>query len=88
MLRNSPKAAFHPGAYLRELLIWKHIDFDEFSELTGIPQTQITEIVASRRGIDRAVSEGLAAYFGNSAQFWLELQYNFDRWVQGEGATR
>lgn len=74
MLRGSPETDFPPGAYLRELLIWRHIGFGEFFELSGIPKTEITEIVEKRRGIDKTVSDGLAAYFGNSSRFWLTLQ--------------
>lgn len=79
MLQQRPTNVFHPGAYLRELLIWQHLDLEEFSELSGIPQSEITGIVSRRRAIDKSISEGLAAYFGNSSQFWLGLQENFDR---------
>ena len=88
MLQNSPETAFHPGAYLRELLIWRHLGFEEFAELSGIPKAAITDIVARRRRIDRAVSEGLADFFGNSSQFWLELQKNYDRRDRGTGFTQ
>ncbi len=88
MLQDSPETAFHPGACLGELMIWRRLGFEEFSELSGIPKTEITEIVARRRRIDRAVSEDLAAYFGNSAQFWLELQNNYDLRGRQRGATR
>ena len=87
MQQSSPETAFHPGAYLRELLIWQHLGFDEFSELSGIPELKVTEIVARRRRIDRHLSEELAAYFGNSAQFWLDLQRNYDRRDRGDVAA-
>lgn len=88
MSQDSPETAFHPGAYLGELLIWRRLGLEEFSEISGIPETQISEIVARRRRIDRAVSEDLAAYFGNSAQFWLQLQKNYDLRGQESGATQ
>ena len=79
MLRNTTENSFHPGAYLHELLIWQQISPEEFSDRTGIPTKKIIDITARRRGIDQSVSEELAAYFGNSSRFWLELQESFDR---------
>lgn len=69
----------HPGAYLQELLIWHAISADELARKTEIPHSAIVELTAARRPVDRRISQGLAGYFGNSAQFWLDLQDRFDR---------
>lgn len=69
----------HPGAYLRELLIWHRVSAAELARKTAIPRSAIVELTEARRGIDQLISEGLAGYFGNSAQFWLDLQRGFDR---------
>ena len=68
----------HPGAYLQELLIWHAITPRELSRKTEIPHQAIVELTAARRPVDQRISEGLADYFGNSAQFWLDLQDRFD----------
>ena len=68
----------HPGAYLRELLIWHSLSPEELALRTAIPAGAIVELTAARRPIDRRISQGLAGYFGNSAQFWLDLQARFD----------
>ena len=68
----------HPGAYLRELLIWRNISAAELARQTEIPHHAIVELTEARRGIDRSISEGLAVYFGNSPRFWLDLQRAFD----------
>lgn len=73
-----PKLSFHPGLYLQELLVWQNISPDEFSDITGVPRTEITDLIAKRRGVDKTISEVLAAYFGNSSRFWLDLQKRFD----------
>ncbi len=78
MLHDTPTTSFHPGSYLQELLIWQYINPEEFSDITGIPKSEIIDIIAKRRGIDKTISEGLAAYFGNSSQFWLDFQERFD----------
>ena len=69
----------HPGTYLQELLIWHAISPEELSRKTEIPHRAIVELTAARRPVDRRISRGLANYFGNSAQFWLDLQARFDR---------
>ena len=78
MLLDTHKPSFHPGAYLQELLLWQQVSAEELSVITGIPETAIVGITEKRRGIDKHISDGLAAYFGNSSQFWLDLQAQFD----------
>lgn len=70
---------FHPGVYLRELMIWHDLSAAELARAMQIPDRAIVDLTRARRGIDQATSERLACYFGNSAQFWLDLQRGFDR---------
>jgi addiction module HigA family antidote len=79
MLHESSQTSLHPGSYLQELLLWRHVSAQEFADITGIGQTEIVDIMKKRRAIDKTVSEGLAAYFGNSSKFWLDLQQRFDQ---------
>jgi len=72
----------HPGAYLRELLIWHDISAEELARKTDLSCAAIVELTAARRSIDVPISRGLAGYFGNSAQYWLDLQSRFDRYRQ------
>jgi len=73
------QACHHPGAYLQELLIWRQLSVEELAREIDLPCRAITELTAARRPVDRDLSRGLAEYFGNSAQFWLDLQARFDR---------
>lgn len=43
-----------------------------------IPQTRTSEILKGRRRITADTALRLANYFGNSPQFWLGLQNDFD----------
>ena len=70
---------FHPGAYLRELMIWHDLSAEELAREMHLPDHAVVELTRARRNVDRAISERLAGYFGNSAQFWLDLQRGFDR---------
>ena len=75
---DTPNFSFHPGSYLQELLVWQDISPEEFSDITGVPKTEIIDLIAKRRGIDKTISDVLAAYFSNSSKFWLDLQEQFD----------
>jgi addiction module HigA family antidote len=43
-----------------------------------VPSTRISEIVAERRSISADTAYRLARYFGMSAQFWMNLQSNYE----------
>jgi addiction module HigA family antidote len=44
----------------------------------GVPSGRITDILNGRRGITADTAVRLGRYFGNSAQFWLDLQGQYD----------
>jgi addiction module HigA family antidote len=44
----------------------------------GVPSGRITDILNGRRSITAETAVRLARYFGNSAQFWLDLQGQYD----------
>lgn len=75
--------SFHPGVYLRELMIWRDLSPGELASAMQVPDREIVDLTCARRRIDRVTSQRLADYFGNSAQFWLDLQRGFDRHNRG-----
>ena len=44
----------------------------------GVPSGRITDILNFRRAITADTAVRLGRYFGNSAQFWLDLQGRYD----------
>lgn len=69
----------HPGEVLsEEFLIPLGISAYRLSKDIGIPQTRLSEIVKCRRRITADTALRLSKYFGNSPQFWLGLQNDFD----------
>ena len=44
----------------------------------GVPSGPITDILNVRRAITADTAVRLGCYFGNSAQFWLDLQSQYD----------
>lgn len=45
---------------------------------TGIPHSRITAIVTGRRAVTPDTALRFARYFGNSPDFWLGLQKEYD----------
>jgi antitoxin HigA-1 len=76
----------HPGEILK-------LDFLEPMNITpyrlsvdiGVAQTRMSEIINGKRRISADTAIRLSRYFGNSAQFWLNLQAGYDlRLAQAE----
>ena len=49
-----------------------------------MPARRINEIVHGKRSITADTALRLAKYFGNSAQFWMNLQTRFDLEIQND----
>lgn len=74
--RMSP---IHPGEILHEeFLAPLALSQSRLAQATGMPQSRIQAIVAGRRGITADTALRLAAFFGNSPQFWLNCQNTYE----------
>ncbi len=68
-----------PGEILyEEFLIPMHITAYRLAKDTKIPATRISEIIKGRRKITADTALRLSAYFGNSAEFWVGIQAEYD----------
>ena len=72
-----PPAA-HPGRLLKRELTTRGLSANRLSLDIGVPSGRITDILNGRRSITADTAVRLGRYFGNSAQFWLDLQSQFD----------
>lgn len=52
----------------------------ELAERTGLSAQSINLIINGKRGITAETAVLLAREFGNSSQFWLGLQMDWDLW--------
>jgi addiction module HigA family antidote len=69
----------HPGDVLREeFLNPLGISAYRLSMDIAVPQTRISEILKANRSITADTALRLSKYFGNSPNFWLGLQNDFD----------
>jgi len=69
----------HPGEILlEEFLNPMGITAYRLSKETKIEQTRISEIIKGKRSITADTALRLAKYFGNSAEFWINLQCHYE----------
>ena len=69
----------HPGEMLLEEFL-KPMELSQRDVANGIrvPYQRVNELVNGRRGITPATALRLAKYFGNTADFWMNLQLRWD----------
>src|ERR1700759_761908 len=70
--------AAHPGRLLKRELVARGVSANRLALDLGVPSGRITDILNARRAITADTAVRLGRYFGNSAQFWLDLQSQYD----------
>jgi addiction module HigA family antidote len=79
----------HPGEILREdLMRPSGISINRLARDLRVPVTRISEIVNCRRGISADTALRLSRYFGNTPEFWMNLQAAFDLEVAERASKR
>jgi|OM-RGC.v1.030106627 addiction module antidote protein, HigA family len=69
----------HPGEILKtEFLDELGISQYRLAVDTRIPHSRVTAIIKGRRAVSPDTALRLARYFGNSPEFWLGLQQDYD----------
>jgi addiction module HigA family antidote len=75
----------HPGRLLKRELAARGLSANRLALDLGVPSGRITDILNGRRSITADTAIRLGRYFGNRAQFWLDLQSQYDiALVEGE----
>ena len=68
----------HPGRLLWREIAARQLSASRLALDLGVPSGRITDILNGRRSITADTAVRLGRYFGNPAQFWLDLQGQFD----------
>jgi addiction module HigA family antidote len=68
----------HPGRLLKRELAARNLSANRLAIDLGVPSGRITDILNGRRAISADTAVRLGRYFGNSPQFWLDLQGQHD----------
>lgn len=74
-------APVHPGEILREEYIQERgLTITEVAKGLGIARANLSAIVNERAGISPELAVKLSEAFGNTSQFWVNLQKNYELW--------
>ena len=74
-------APVHPGEILREEYINERgLTITEVAKGLGVARANLSAIVNERAGISPELAVKLSEAFGNTAQFWVNLQKNYELW--------
>ena len=69
----------HPGEILQEEFLKEFgITGYRLAKETNTPMTRVSEILRKKRKITPDTAIRFSAYFGNSAEFWLGIQTEYD----------
>jgi addiction module HigA family antidote len=71
----------HPGEMLREDFMPDYnLNTASMAKALGVSRQTINEIIRERRAISPAMALRLSRLFGNSPEFWLNVQHSWDLW--------
>ena len=69
----------HPGEYLKEEFMADFgLTMNQLAKALHVPSNRITAIVNGTRGITAETALRLSRYFGNSPQFWMNMQAHYN----------
>ena len=68
-----------PGEMLKEEFLAEYgLSQNQLAKAIGISPNRIAEIISNRRRISADTALRLSLYFGNSPEFWMNIQTHYD----------
>jgi len=78
-MANNEFAPVTPGEILKEEFLAEYgLSQSQLAKAIGISPNRITEIINNRRRITADTALRLSLYFGNTPEFWVNLQTHYD----------
>jgi len=68
----------HPGRILKREIAARGLSANRLAIALRVPSGRITQILNGKWGISAETALRLARYFGNSGQFWMNLQARYE----------
>ncbi len=68
----------HPGRLLKGELTERALSANQLALALRVPSGRVTDILNGHRGISADTALRLAAFFGNTAEFWMTLQAQYE----------
>ena len=71
----------HPGEMLREDYLPDYgLTISVFAKALGVSRQTVNELLRERRSVSPEMALRLSRLFGNTAEFWLNVQRTVDLW--------
>ena len=87
--RPLERRPIHPGEILREDFLPEYgLSVTALAEAAGVSRQSMNELLRERRALTTEMALRLSKLFGNSPEFWLNLQRNVDLWDAARGLKR
>ncbi len=77
------RTPIHPGEHLAEQLKALDMSAAELARRLAVPTNRVTSIIKGQRAVTGDTALRLGHFFGNSPQFWLILQTQYERPLAG-----
>ena len=71
-------APVHPGRLLEELLQELSVSQAQLARAIGVSAMRVSHVVKGKRPVTAEMALRLARFFGQSPQYWLNLQSRYD----------
>jgi addiction module HigA family antidote len=79
----------HPGEILREMFIKERgLTITEVAKGLNVARANLSAVINGHLGISPELAIKLSEAFGNTAQFWVTLQNNFELWHAEQKVNR
>jgi addiction module HigA family antidote len=73
-----PREAIHPGTQLGHILGEAGLSAAELARRIGVPTNRVTQIINGQRSVTGDTALRLGHFFGNSPEFWMNLQKGYE----------
>ncbi len=71
----------HPGEILKEMfLVERNLTITEVAKGLNMARANLSAVINGHMGVSPELAVKLSEAFGNSAQFWINLQNNYELW--------
>lgn len=79
--RPLQRRPIHPGEILREDFMPDYdLSVSGLASALGVSRQSVNELIRERRAVSPEMALRLARLFGNSPEFWLNMQRSVDLW--------
>jgi len=70
----------HPGEIIKDIFDRNNLSITEAAKMLGVVRLSVSKLVNGHVGISPEMAIRLSILFGNSIEFWVNLQANYDSW--------